>query len=106
MIIIAKILYFITDMDLAGIRLALEYNSEHKDSDVGICLLQDAVYFASKRKRDGPVAEAIKGGIPVHVTKRDVELRGLTKLLHEEIKVLDYSEIIDLVLTYERIVNI
>ena len=102
----AKILYFITDMDPTGIRLALEYKAEHRDNQVGICLLQDAVYFASKGKRDSNVAEALESGIPVHVAKRDVELRGLTKLLQEEIKILDYSEIIDLVLTYERIVNI
>lgn len=102
----AKILYFITDMNPIGIRLALEYKAEHKDNDVGICLLQDAVYFASKRKKDGNIAEAMKNGIPVHVAKKDVELRGLTKLLQKEIKILDYNEIIDLVLTYERIVNI
>ncbi|MGQ9551212.1 MAG: DsrH/TusB family sulfur metabolism protein [Candidatus Bathycorpusculaceae bacterium] len=99
----AKILYFVTDMDPTGVQLALE----HKDSDVGICLLQDAVYYGCKgRNRDGSVTEAIKSGIPVYAAKRDVELRGLTKLLHEEIKVLDYSEIIDLIFSYERIVNI
>jgi sulfur relay protein TusB/DsrH len=99
----AKILYFITDMDSTGIRLALE----HKDNEVGICLLQDAVYYGCKeRNRNGSVTDALKSGIPVYAAKRDVELRGLTKLLHEEIKVLDYSEIIDLVLNYERIVNI
>ncbi|MGC8939504.1 MAG: DsrH/TusB family sulfur metabolism protein [Candidatus Bathyarchaeia archaeon] len=102
----AKILYFITDPDPIGIRLALEYKTEHKGSDVGICLLQDAVYFASKGRRDDYVADAVKSGIPVYVAKKDVELRGLTKLLREEIKILDYSEIIDLVLAYERIVNI
>lgn len=102
----AKILYFITDMDPIGIRLALEYKAAHKDNDVGICLLQDAVYFASKGKKDGNIAEAMKNGISVHVTKKDVELRGLAKLLQKEIKILDYNEIIDLVLTYERIVNI
>ena len=101
----AKILYFITDMDPIGIRLALECKATHKGNDVGICLLQDAVYFASKGK-DGNVAEVMKNGILVNAAKRDVELRGLTKLLREGIKVLNYSEIIDLVLTYERIVNI
>jgi sulfur relay protein TusB/DsrH len=90
-------------MDPTGIRLSLE----HKDNEVGICLLQDAVYYGCKgRNRDRSVTDAIKSGIPVYVNKRDIELRGLTKLLHEEIKVLDYSEIIDLVLNYERIVNI
>lgn len=98
-----KILYFITDMDPTGIKLALE----HENCEVGICLLQDAVYFGCKRrKRNGKLAEAIKRGVPVFAAKKDLELRGLTKLLHSEIKVLDYGEIIDLVLNYERIVNI
>ena len=86
-----------------SIKLALE----HKDSEVGICLLQDAVYFGCKGKNgNGTLVEAIKRGIQVFAAKKDVELRGLTELIHPEIKVLDYGEIIDLVLNYERIVNI
>jgi sulfur relay protein TusB/DsrH len=99
----ARILYFVTDMDPMSIRLA----SEHKDSEVGICLMQDAVYFGCKGKNgNGMLAEALRRGVPVFAAKKDVELRGLTKLVHSEIKVLDYGEIIDLVLNYERIVNI
>jgi len=99
----AKILYFVTDMDRMSMRLALE----HKDSEVGICLLQDAVYFGCKgRKGNGTLVEAKKRGIRVFAAKKDVELRGLTKMLYPDVKVLDYSEIIDLVLDFERIVNI
>jgi len=100
---LARILYFVTDMDLMSIGCALE----HKDIEVGICLLQDAVYFGCKGKNgNGTLAEAIKRGIHVFAAKKDVELRGLTELIHPEIKVLDYGEIIDLILSYERIVNI
>ena len=54
-----KILYFVTDTDPVGIRLALE----QKDGEVGICLLQDAVYFGCKgRKGNGTLTEAIKRG--------------------------------------------
>lgn len=84
-----------------SIRLALE----HKDSEVGICLLQDAVYFGCKGK-NGTLTKAIERGVSVFAAKKDVELRGLTRLLHSEIKLLDYGEIIDLVLKHERIVNI
>jgi len=99
----AKILYFVTDMEPMSIKLALE----HKDSEVAICLLQDAVYFGCKGKSgNATVAEAIKRGAHVLAAKKDVELRGLNKLIHPEIKVLGYGEIIDLVLDYERIVNI
>lgn len=99
----AKILYFVTDMEPMSIKLALE----HKDSEVAICLLQDAVYFGCKGKNELiTVAEVIRQGAQVFAAKKDVELRGLKKLIHPEIKVLDYGEIIDLVLDYERIINI
>lgn len=98
-----KILYFVTDMDLMGVKLALE----HKSSEIGICLLQNAVFFGCGGKNgNGIVAEAIKRGVSIFAAKKDVELRGLTKLLHSKIKVLDYGEIIDLVINYERTVNI
>jgi len=94
-------LYFVTDMDPISIELALE----HKGNEVGICLLQDAVYFGCKGK-NGTLAEAIKRGIQIFAAKKDIELRGLTELIHPEIKVLGYGEIIDLILNYKRIVNI
>jgi sulfur relay protein TusB/DsrH len=100
--VMAKILYFITDMDPIGIQLALE----HKGDEIGICLLQDAVYYGCKGRNDVDLTSAIKKGIPIYVAKKDVELRGITKLLHSEIKILDYSEIIDLIFNYERIVNL
>jgi sulfur relay protein TusB/DsrH len=99
----ARILYFVTDIDPMSIRLA----SEHNGSEVGICLLQDAVYFGCKGKNgNGTLTKAIKRGVSVFAAKKDVELRGLRRLLHSEIKLLDYGEIIDLVLNHERIVNI
>jgi sulfur relay protein TusB/DsrH len=99
----AKILYFVTSTEPMGIKLALE----HMDSEVGICLLQDAVYFGCKGKNgNSTTAEAIKRGAHVFAAKKDVELRGLKKLIHPEIKVLGYGEIIDLVLNYEKIINI
>jgi len=100
---LAKILYFVTDMDPISIKLALE----HEGSDVGICLLQDAVYFGCKGK-DGNenLATAIERGLKIFAVKRDVELRGLTKHTRPEIKVLGYDEIIDLILDYERVINI
>ena len=99
----AKILYFVTGTKPMSLKLALE----HKDSEVGICLLQDAVYFGCKGKNgNGTVYEAIKQSVHVFAAKKDVELRGLNKLIHPKIKVLDYGEIIDLVLNYEKIINI
>jgi sulfur relay protein TusB/DsrH len=100
---LARILYFVTDMDSTSIRLALE----HKGNEVGICLLQDAVYLGCKGKNENrTLAEAIKRGIKTFAAKKDIELRGLTELINPEIKVLGYGEIIDLILNYKRIINI
>lgn len=97
----AKILYFVTDSETVAMQFALE----HKDSEVGICLLQDAVYFGCKGKGGRPADEAIKRGVKIFAAKKDVELRGLTTCLIDGIKLLGYEEIIDLVLEYERIIN-
>lgn len=98
----AKILYFVTDTDTMAIELALK----HKGHEVGICLLQDAVYFGCKGKKNELITETIKRGIPVFAAKKDIELRDLAKLLQPEIKTVDYSDIIDLVLKYERTINL
>ena len=98
----AKTLFFVTDMEPMSISFALE----QKDNEIGICLLQDAVYYACKGKKgNGTLTESIKRGATIFTAKKDVELRGLKKLLYPEIKVVDYDEIIDLVLEYERIIN-
>lgn len=97
----AKILYFVTDRDSMVMRLAVE----HKGHEIGVCLLQDAVYFGCKGKSGESTEEAIKRNVSVFAAKKDIELRGLTGLLQNEVKVLDYEEIIDLVFKYERIIN-
>jgi sulfur relay protein TusB/DsrH len=90
-------------MDSSYLRFALE----HKDREVGICLLQDAVYLGCKGKNGkATLADAIARGIPVFAAQKDVELRGLGPLIHPKIKALDYGDIIDLVLNYERVINI
>ena len=97
------ILYFITDMDFMSIKFALK----EKKNKVGICLLQDAVYFACKGREDNKILEeAIKQDTQVFTSKRDVELRGLKNRIYPDVKILDYPEIIDLVLSYDRIINI
>jgi sulfur relay protein TusB/DsrH len=88
-------------MEPASIKLA----SEHKDDEVGICLLQDAVYLGCQGKTE-TLSKAIRDGVKTFAAKKDVELRGIVKLIHPEIKAVDYHEIIDLVLNYEHIINI
>ena len=95
------ILYFVTQKDTTSINLALD----HKDVNVVICLLQDAVYLAVNSQKDSKFDEAIKQGIQVYAAKNDVNLRGLKNLISSEVKLLDYSEIVVLVTKYSRIIN-
>ena len=95
------LLYFVTEKDPASISLA----SDHKNVNVGVCLLQDAVYLGVQCQKDEKINDAVKRGIPIYAAKKDVKLRGLEKLINREIKLLDYSEIVDLVLKYNRIIN-
>ena len=88
-------------MEPASVKLA----SEHKDDEVGICLLQDAVYLGCKGKTE-MLANSIKNGVQTFAAKKDIELRGIAKLIHPEIKTIDYHEIINLILNYEHIINI
>ena len=88
-------------MEPASIKLA----SEHKDDEVGICLLQDAVYLGCKGKTE-TLAKAIRNGVQTFAAKKDIELRGIAALIHPEIKTIDYQEIINLVMNFEHIINI
>ena len=88
-------------MEPASIKLA----SEHKDDEVGICLLQDAVFLGCKGKTE-TLAIAIRDGIQTFAAKKDIELRGIAALIHPEIKPLYYHEIIDLILNFEHIINL
>ena len=96
------LLYFVTEKDSTSINLALD----HKNVNVGICLLQDAVYLGVQCQKDGKFNDAVKRGIPIYAAKNDVKLRGLENLINSGIKLLDYSEIVDLVIKYNRIINI
>ena len=96
-----NILYFVTQKDATSINLA----SEHKNVDVGVCLLQDAVYLAINSQKDRKFDDSIKQDIQLYAAKNDVNLRGLMNLISSKVKLLDYSEIVDLVTKCRRIIN-
>ncbi len=96
-----KILFFLTCRDKTGIELAQEHNNE--SDQVSICLLQDAVYNANKTEI--LIQEFIMKG-KVYVGREDVEKRGLKNYVHPEVKLLDYSEIIDLAIENDNIINL
>jgi len=95
-----KIVYFISNEDKTGIELALE----NKEDKLTLCLIQNAVY--SGNKKEIIISTALDQGINIIACKNDVEIRGLNKYIYEQIKLLDYGEIIDEVLTNDSIINI
>ena len=94
-----KILYFITDEDKTGIELAIENDKD----EITICLLQNAVYFANKTGKE--IEEALNKNKIVIACKDDVEIRGLKNLIFKNIKLLDYGEIIEEIISNESIIN-
>lgn len=94
-----KILYFITSEDATGINLALE----NQEDDISILLLQNAVYFATKQNSE--ISKALNQNRNVVACKDDVEIRGLKNLIFEKVNLINYEEIIDLVLTQDTIIN-
>jgi len=94
-----KIVYFITGEDDTGIKLALENTNDY----VTICLLQNAVYFGNKITKE--ISEAINQNKIVIACKEDVVVRGIKNLIFDQIKLQNYSEIIDTVILNDAIIN-
>ncbi len=95
-----KIVYFITSQDKTGLELVLE----NKEDDKTICLLQNAVYLANKTVKE--TSDALNQGIKVIACKDDVNIRGLNKVVFDNVELKDYGELIDIVLANDSIINI
>lgn len=64
--------------------------------DVEILLLQDGVYLADK---GCPEASELKDlGFKVHAVKHHVEERGITNRLIVDVNLIDYDDVIDLIM--------
>ena len=94
-----KILYLIVNEDKAGIDLALENNED----DVTILLLQDAVYFATKKGTE--IFQALQQNKKVFVSQVDVTLRGIQTMMQEGVQNTDYGGIIDITFASDTIIN-
>ena len=97
----SKILFFLTCRDVTGLEMAIEYGN--KSETITICLIQDAVYNANKTNHF--IQELIKKG-PIYAGKEDIEKRGLQNYLNPEVELLDYSQIIDLILDSDNLINL
>ncbi len=98
----SKILFFLTCECKLGMDLALE--QEGNGDQVTICLLQNAIYNANKTNKQ--LDDCIIRDVSVYAGEEDVQKRGIKKHLHPEVKLLDYGEVIDLVLEQDNIVNL
>ena len=94
-----KILYLIVNEDKAGIDLALENNED----DVTILLLQDAVYFATKKGKE--ISKALEQNKKVFVSQSDISLRGIQNMMQEGVQNTDYGGIIDITFASDTIIN-
>ena len=95
-----KILYFITSEDISGVELAIEHNN---DDDVTILLVQNAVYFASKSNKT--ILQALNENKSVTVCKEDINIRGLTNLISDKIKLVTSDEVINMIFANDTIIN-
>ena len=95
-----KTLILMSDTDEAGIKLA----SSAANQEIAICLMQNAVYLSAKGKKllDSFISQNKK----VYAIEKDVNLRGLKDLIYPEVTLVDYGQVIDLVLEHENIINL
>jgi sulfur relay protein TusB/DsrH len=76
-----------------GIKLA-------RDMAADICLIQNAVYFAQKERLEGFCGM-------VFVIDEDAKLRGLKpEDMDKGIKIVDYDELIDLMVKEDKVIGI
>ena len=95
-----KTLVLISDTDENGIKIA----SSPEAKDIAVCLMQNAVYLSAKGKK--LLDTLISQKKQIYAIENDVNLRGLNKnLIYPEVKLINYSEVIDLVLEHENIIN-
>ncbi len=71
-------------------------NLARLDADAQVVLLQDGVYFNVRR--------FVGSKVKVYVLKSDAEKRGLVDRVHEDMELIDYSQLVDLI-TNNKVIN-
>jgi sulfur relay protein TusB/DsrH len=67
-----------------------------RDDEAAVVLIQDGVYL--------DVSAVSKAGRTVYAVKRDVERRGLGRRLAEGVKIIDFDDLVDLIID-NKVVN-
>lgn len=75
-----------------------------KSDEIGILLVQDGVVLADKGCEHNKMVVDLK--VPLFVSKSHVEERGIEGRLVADVKLVDYNEIVDLMMEkYDRIIS-
>ncbi|MGY5854008.1 MAG: DsrH/TusB family sulfur metabolism protein [Candidatus Thorarchaeota archaeon] len=71
--------------------------------EIGVLLLQDGVFMADKGCPDSKPIE----GLAVYANKKNVDERGLSNRLISGVKLVEYPEIVELMMEiYDRVISI
>ncbi|MEE9558157.1 MAG: DsrH/TusB family sulfur metabolism protein [Candidatus Brocadiales bacterium] len=66
------------------------------DADAKVVLIQDGVYFNVRR--------FVGSKVKVYVLHNDAEKRGLIDRLHEDMELIDYGQLVDLIIQ-NKVIN-
>lgn len=66
------------------------------DADARVVLIQDGVYFDVRR--------FVGSKVKVYVLHNDAEKRGLIDRLHEDMELIDYGQLVDLIIQ-NKVIN-
>jgi sulfur relay protein TusB/DsrH len=66
------------------------------DADAKVVLIQDGVYFDVRR--------FVGSKVKVYVLHNDAEKRGLIDRLHEDMELIDYGQLVDLIIQ-NKVIN-
>ena len=75
---------------------------QKKNSEIGVLLVQDGVFLADKGCSHNDALVELK--LPVYASKHHVEERGIESRLIDGVELVDYGQIVDLIMEkYDRV---
>ncbi|MHA1637332.1 MAG: sulfurtransferase complex subunit TusB [Candidatus Thorarchaeota archaeon] len=75
-----------------------------KSNEIGVLLVQDGVFLADKGCTHNKMIVDLK--VPLFVSKPHVEERGIEGRLVPDVKLVDYDDIVDLMMEkYDRVIS-
>jgi sulfur relay protein TusB/DsrH len=88
--------------------LTLIERLKEKGEDVGVVLVQDAVYLSlGNNEHSGAVKDLLGKGVNFHVLAKDLEKRGVQDYLISDMELIDYDRLIDLLFSEDqRVINL